>query len=149
MLQTIMSRNRSTAMTRVRFRTAVKDPMDTVFMFWAIAAGITVGANYILYAIIGTLVIAVLLFLMTLLASTAGENYLLVIHHDERASKDISGVLAKVPHVKLKSRSVTRNGVETTYELRLPQQRANLADALLRVPGVFDVTLVAFQNEIA
>ena len=46
------------ALSIVRFRTAVKDPMDTVYMFWAISVGITVGANFILFSIIGTLVIA-------------------------------------------------------------------------------------------
>ena len=137
------------ALSIVRFRTAVKDPMDTVFMFWAIAAGITVGANYMLYAIIGTLVIAVVLFLVSLVGNKAGENYLLVVHYDERAGKDISAMVHKVPRSKLKSKTVTRGGVEATYELRLPQQRANLVDALLNTPGVHDATLVAFQNEIA
>ena len=137
------------ALSIVRFRTAVKDPMDTVFMFWAIAAGITVGANYMLYAIIGTLVIAVVLFLVSLVGNKAGENYLLVVHYDERAGKDISAMVHKVPRSKLKSKTVTRGGVEATYELRLPQQRANLVDALPNIPGVHDATLVAFQNEIA
>ena len=52
------------ALSIVRFRTAVKDPMDTVYMFWAIAVGITVGANFILFSIIGTLVIAVILLVL-------------------------------------------------------------------------------------
>lgn len=137
------------ALSIVRFRTAVKDPMDTVYMFWAIAAGITIGANYILYAIIGTAVIGVVLLLLSLVSSKAGENYLLVIHYDDRSGKEIGGLLRQVPRIKLKSKTVTRSGVEATYELRLPQSRSNLVDALLSIPGVQDATLVAFQNEIA
>ncbi len=137
------------ALSIVRFRTAIKDPMDTVYMFWAIAAGITIGANYVLYAVIGTLIIAVVLFALSLFSSKAGENYLLVVHFEDRASKDVASILHKVPQMKVKSRTVTRGGVEATYELRLSQQRTNIVDALLTVPGVHDATLVAFQNEIA
>ena len=107
------------ALSIVRFRTAVKDPMDTVYMFWAISVGITVGANFILFSIIGTLVIAAVLLLL----SFTGH--------------------------KLKSKTATRNGIEMTLELRLQGNRSNLVDNLLNVPGVQDATLVAFQNEIA
>ena len=71
------------ALSIVRFRTAVKDPMDTVYMFWAIAVGITVGANFILFSIIGTLVIAAVLLLLSFVGSNMGQNYLLVVHYVE------------------------------------------------------------------
>ena len=62
------------ALSIVRFRTAVKDPMDTVYMFWAIAVGITVGANFILFSIIGTLVIAVILLVLSFTSNQTGQN---------------------------------------------------------------------------
>ena len=138
------------ALSIVRFRTAVKDPMDTVYMFWAISVGITIGANFILFSIVGTLVIAVILLLLSMTTGNMGNNYLLVVHYDDRYGKEVSGAINKmVPRYKLKSKTATRNGIEMTLELRLQTNRSNLVDNLLNVPGVQDATLVAFQNEIA
>ena len=134
------------ALSIVRFRTAVKDPMDTVYMFWAI----TVGANFLLFSIIGTLVIAAILLALSFVGNNMGHNYLLVVHYDERYSKEVTGAVNKmVQRYKLKSKTATRNGIEMTLELRLQGNRSNLVDNLLNVPGVQDATLVAFQNEIA
>ena len=138
------------ALSIVRFRTAVKDPMDTVYMFWAIAVGITVGANFILFSIIGTLVIAVILLVLSFTSNQTGQNYLLVVHYDDRYAKEVTNAVNKmVPRYRLKSKTATRNGVEMTLELRLQGNRSNIVDNLLGVPGVMDATLVAFQNEIA
>ena len=135
------------ALSIVRFRTAVKGPMDTVYMFWAIAVGITVGANFILFSIIGTLVIAVILLVLSFTSNQTGQNYLLV---DDRYAKEVTNAVNKmVPRYRLKSKTATRNGVEMTLELRLQGNRSNIVDNLLGIPGVMDATLVAFQNEIA
>ena len=138
------------ALSIVRFRTAVKDPMDTVYMFWAIAVGITVGANFILFSIIGTLVIAVILLVLSFTSNQTGQNYLLVVHYDDRYAKEVTNAVNKmVPRYRLKSKTATRNGVEMTLELRLQGNRSNIVDNLLGIPGVMDATLVTFQNEIA
>ena len=138
------------ALSIVRFRTAVKDPMDTVYMFWAIAVGITVGANFILFSIIGTLVIAVILLVLSFTSNQTGQNYLLVVHYDDRYAKEVTNAVNKMVHrYRLKSKTATRNGVEMTLELRLQGNRSNIVDNLLGIPGVMDATLVAFQNEIA
>ena len=138
------------ALSIVRFRTAVKDPMDTVYMFWAIAVGITVGANFILFSIIGTLVIAVILLVLSFTSNQTGQNYLLVVHYDDRYAKEVTNAVNKmVPRYRLKSKTATRNGVEMTLELRLQGNRSNIVDNLLGIPGVMDATLVAFQTEIA
>ncbi len=138
------------ALSIVRFRTAVKDPMDTVYMFWAIAVGITVGANFILFSIIGTLVIAVILLVLSFTSNQTGQNYLLVVHYDDRYAKEVTNAVNKmVPRYRLKSKTATRSGVEMTLELRLQGNRSNIVDNLLGIPGVMDATLVAFQNEIA
>ena len=135
------------ALSIVRFRTAVKDPMDTVYMFWAIAVGITVGANFILFSIIGTLVIAVILLVLSFTSNQTGQNYLLVVHYDDRYAKEVTNAVNKmVPRYRLKSKTATRNGVEMTLENRYTY---SIVDNLLGIPGVMDATLVAFQNEIA
>ena len=138
------------ALSSVRVRTAVKDPMDTDYMFWASAVGLTVGANFILFSIIGTLVIAVILLVLSFTSNQTGQNYLLVVHYDDRYAKEVTNAVNKmVPRYRLKSKTATRNGVEMTLELRLQGNRSNIVDNLLGIPGVMDATLVAFQNEIA
>ncbi len=138
------------ALSIVRFRTAIKEPMDIAFLFWAIAVGITVGANFILFSIIGTLVIAVILLVLSFTSNQTGQNYLLVVHYDDRYAKEVTNAVNKmVPRYRLKSKTATRNGVEMTLELRLQGNRSNIVDNLLGIPGVMDATLVAFQNEIA
>ena len=138
------------ALSIVRFRTAVKDPMDTVYMFWAISVGITVGANFILFSIVGTMVIAVILLVLSLTGNTTSHNYLLVVHYDDRYGKEVTGAINKMlSRYKLKSKTATRGGIEMTLECRLSGKTSNIVDNLLNVPGVQDATLVAFQNEIA
>ena len=138
------------ALSIVRFRTAVKDPMDTVYMFWAIAVGITVGATFVLFSILGPLVIAVILLVLSFTSNQTRQNYLLVVHYDDRYAKEVTNAVNKmVPRYRLKSKTATRNGVEMTLELRLQGNRSNIVDNLLGIPGVMDATLVAFQNEIA
>ena len=68
------------ALSIVRFRTAVKDPIDTIFMFWAIAEGIVVGANLYLIAIISTIVIGLLLIVISLFKLKRTMPYLSLIH---------------------------------------------------------------------
>ena len=110
----------------------------------------TVGANFLLFSIIGTLVIAAIMLVLSFVGNNMGHNYLLVVHYDERYSKEVTGAVNKmVQRYKLKSKTATRNGIEMTLELRLQGNRSNLVDNLLNVPGVQDATLVAFQNEIA
>ena len=68
------------ALSIVRFRTAVKDPMDTAYMFWALTMGILLGAELYLHALMVVLVISVILFLMSFLKLGKGNAYLLVVH---------------------------------------------------------------------
>ena len=91
-----------------------------------------------------------MLLLLSFTGHNAGHNYLLVVHYDDRYTKEVTGAINKmISRYKLKSKTATRNGIEMTLELRLQGNRSNLVDNLLNVPGVQDATLVAFQNEIA
>ena len=104
----------------------------------------------IIASIIGTLVIAVILLVLSFTSNQTGQNYLLVVHYDDRYAKEVTNAVNKmVPRYRLKSKTATRNGVEMTLELRLQGNRSNIVDNLLGIPGVMDATLVAFQNEIA
>jgi uncharacterized membrane protein YhiD involved in acid resistance len=136
------------ALSIVRFRTAVKDPMDTAYMFWALTMGILLGAGLHLIALIVVLCISVLMFVLTFLKFSNPNAYLLVVHYDEYSEQAINAELRRsVKSFKLRSKSLTRAGAEMTYEVRL-SERHEIVTRMLDIEGVHDATLVACQSEI-
>jgi len=136
------------ALSIVRFRTAVKDPMDTAYMFWALTMGILLGAGLHLVAIIVALCIAVLLFVLTFVKFNNPNSYLLVVHYDEYCEQAITAELRRsVKNYKLRSKSLTRAGAEMTYEVRL-NERHEIVTRMLDIEGVHDATLMACQSEV-
>jgi uncharacterized membrane protein YhiD involved in acid resistance len=136
------------ALSIVRFRTAVKDPMDTAYMFWALTMGILLGAGLHLVAIIVALCIAVLMFVLTFVKFNNPNTYLLVVHYDEYCEQAINAELRRsVKIFKLRSKSLTRAGAEMTYEVRL-NERHEVVTRMLDIEGVHDATLVACQSEV-
>ena len=135
------------ALSIVRFRTAVKDPLDTAYMFWALTMGILLGAEQFVIALVVVAAIAVILFLINLLQFSSPNAYLLVLHYDEDAEYDINQQLRRsVKHRRLRSKTVTRSGAEMTYEVRLDNKQ-DLVALMLGIEGVHDATLVACQTE--
>ena len=135
------------ALSIVRFRTAVKDPLDTAYMFWAITMGILVGSNA--YVIAGTalLGIAVILLVISYVRLRSPNGYLLVLHYEEDAQTDIESTLKRnVRFYRLRSKTVTRSGAEMTVEIRL-DRRVNIVTDMLDINGVYDATLVSCQTE--
>jgi len=136
------------ALSIVRFRTAVKDPMDTAYMFWALTMGILLGAGLYLVALIVCLCIAVLMFVLTFVKFTNPNAYLLVVHYDEFCEGAIQSELNRsVKSHKLRSKTLTRAGAEMTYEVRL-SERTEVVTRMLDIEGVHDATLVACQSEV-
>ena len=135
------------ALSIVRFRTAVKDPLDTAYMFWSLTMGILIGANAYVIAIVAVLGISVIMLLITSLRMKTPDGYLLVVHYDEYAQSDIENELKRSTRsYRLRSKTVTRAGTEMTVEIRI-DHRANLVSQMLDINGVHDATLVACQAE--
>ena len=135
------------ALSIVRFRTAVKDPMDTAYMFWALTMGILLGAELYVHALMVVLVISAILFLLSFLHFSKANGYLLVVHYDDYAEQDITQLLRRtVRQRKLRSKTVTRSGAEMTVEVRLDSKQDLVAN-VLNIEGVHDATLVACQTE--
>ena len=135
------------ALSIVRFRTAVKDPMDTAYMFWALTMGILLGAELYVHALMVVLAIGIILFLLSFLHLGRENAYLLVVHYDDYAEQDITQLLRRtVIQRKLRSKTVTRSGAEMTVEVRLDSKQ-DLIAAVLNLEGVHDATLVACQTE--
>jgi ABC-type Fe3+ transport system permease subunit len=136
------------ALSIVRFRTAVKEAMDTVFMFWAVAVGITIGAGFYLPGVVCTAIIGVILYIVSLVKGRSTHPYLLIIRHDPGAAKAVAEALRRLPHkARLKSKTVNQAGVEVTMEVRLPGDNTSLVNDFLGISGVHDATLVSFQGD--
>ena len=139
------------ALSIVRFRTAVKDPLDTAYMFWAITMGILVGSNAYVIAVVALLGIGGILLAISFFRLRNPNSYLLVLHYDEAAQIDIDNRLRqRLRNYRLRSKTVTKtankNSAEMTVEVRLDRQ-SNIVSEMLEVPGVYDATLVACQTE--
>ena len=136
------------ALSIVRFRTAIKDPIDTVFMFWAIAEGIALGAGYFIEGVVGAIFVGLLMVILTMVKGRSSAPYLLILHYDESASRQIKQMLAQLPQGRIKSKTVQRDGIEMTVELRIRQSETGFVDKFLRVEGVYDATLIAHQGDM-
>ena len=134
------------ALSIVRFRTAVKDPLDTAYMFWALTKGILLGAGQFFFAALTVVGIGALIIVMNRLKFKQINSYLLVVHYVPGLESQINAALKGVRVSQVKSKTVSRNGAEMTIELRVEKQDA-LVNRLLAIEGVQDATLVAYQPE--
>ena len=135
------------ALSIVRFRTAVKDPLDTAYMFWAITMSILVGSNAYVIAIVALLGISGIMLAISYLRLRSPNAYLLVLHYDEEAQVDIENTLKRsTKFFRMRSKTITRSGAEMTVEVRL-DHRVNIVTDMLDINGVYDATLVACQTE--
>jgi uncharacterized membrane protein YhiD involved in acid resistance len=136
------------ALSIVRFRTAVKEPLDIAFLFWAISAGIVTGAGLIPLAIIGSLFIGLILLIFVNKKST-DTPYLIVVNceNDKSEADVMSLVKSKTKKSLVKSKTVSRNGIELTVEVRLLDMNASLVNELLSVSGVENAVLVSYNGE--
>ena len=134
------------ALSIVRFRTAVKDPLDTAYMFWALTMGILLGAGQFFLTACAVVGIGLLLTLLVHIQSKGINSYLLVIRMGEEAERQANQLVNGLKVQQLKSKTVTGNGIEATYEVRVEKPDA-LLNKLRGVPGVYDATLVAYQGE--
>lgn len=134
------------ALSIIRFRTAIKDPKDIVFTFWAIAVGIICGAGLYMIAIVGVPVIALLLFVLERTSFRGPDPYLLVVHYTSEAEKDLQAAL---PRNKIRSRTANADGVELMVEVRMNTKEVPQVDELLKIKGVKDASIVSYTSNTA
>ena len=136
------------ALSIVRFRTAVKDPMDIAFLFWSIAAGIVLAAGFIPLAVFGSLLIGLTLLFFSSRRSL-DRPYILVLHCVDAESEGLAhdALVASARRVSLKSKSVQPGLVELNYELRLRDEDSSFVHALADLPGVSQLNLVAYNGD--
>lgn len=137
------------ALSIVRFRTAVKDPMDTVFMFWSLATGILTGAGFLLIAALATVLIGGAMILLSSFVKRRGKNhsYLLVIRYHSASRVELLRMLKPLQNYKVKSKSSEQNYDEMVLEVQLGQRQLQLVDELRGIQGVLGVNLVSCEND--
>lgn len=139
------------ALSIVRFRTAVKEAMDIVFLFWAIGVGIVVGAGLIPLALFGSLLLGLILFLFSS-RKTRETPYILVLSCDDDAAEKraMDTVATHVKRYAVKSKSVSAAaGIETTTEVRVPNDATAFVNEVAALPGVRSAVLVSYNGEYA
>ena len=133
------------ALSIIRFRTPIKDPMDLVFMFWAIAVGIACGAGLFLVSLVGSPMIGVFIFVFSWANRRPGtEPYVLVVHYTSEAEPKVKKAL---PSHKIRSRIVSATGVELIVEVRMKAEDTTKIDRLLKIKGVKDAALVSYSGD--
>ena len=136
------------ALSIVRFRTAVKDPLDTAYMFWALTTGILLGAGQFLLTAVSVVLIGLLMTLLVNIQAKGVNSYLLVVRMTEEAERSVSQIVGSIRIQKLKSKNISAAGVEMTYEVRLDKPEVVLTK-IHSIRGVQDATLVSYQGEAA
>lgn len=136
------------ALSIVRFRTAIKEPVEIVFLFWSLAVGIVIGAGMIPLAIIGSAIIGVILLLFAN-RKIRKQPYILVVScKDEAAEQRITEILAKaVEYYTVKSKTVNAAGIEFTAELRTKVAETAFVNRITELEGVGNATLVSYNGE--
>ncbi|NMA85540.1 MAG: DUF4956 domain-containing protein [Epulopiscium sp.] len=136
------------ALSIVRFRTVVKDPLDLVYLFWSITAGIIVGAGLIPLAIIGSVVIGIILFVFVN-RKTTDTPYVVVINCDDESAEaeSIAMLRGNTKKYLVKSKNVSRSGIELTIEVRLKDASVKFLNELLNIGGVSNAVLVSYNGD--
>ncbi len=138
------------ALSIVRFRTPIKDPIDLVFIFWAITVGIANGVGYFNITIIGSVFMTIVLLFMTRKAEEE-QPFLLVmqIPSMEEAKSAVKLVKKSVDRYNLKSKAVTPNYTEVTAEVRLKADNTEFLKQLHDEGKVLKATLISYSGDLS
>ena len=135
------------ALSIVRFRTAIKEPTDTAFMFWGITAGIMSGAGLYLVAIIASVGIGVLYIVGYTMGFKTNRQFLFILKYEASSDKRIIDALKKLPKTKLKSKSIVKNTIELTFEVELKDDNTKILDDFKDIDGVVSASVISYQND--
>jgi len=136
------------ALSIVRFRTAIKDPMDLLFLFWSIGTGIICGAGLYKIAIILAVLVTVGILILDMLPARISP-YLLIINADTKeVEDDITDTVKKLAGAyKLKSKNITKDGIDLILEVKVGKEK-ELVDRLSGMKGITAVSLLAHDGEV-
>jgi hypothetical protein len=134
------------ALSIVRFRTAIKDPLDLLYLFWAITTGITAGAQMYVLALVAA---AVMIIMIALLyhKQQKGRIYILVVHYlGERAGDEVIRALGRIKYY-VKSKTVRKEKTEMAIEVFCKNNDTFFLEKIREIDGVEDSTLIQYNGE--
>lgn len=136
------------ALSIVRFRTAIKDPMDLAFLFWAISVGIICGAGFALIAVVVSLIVTTVIALFEVKNEPKGSLLLVVDSSSFTSEKEILAVAEKYSQViKVRARNASKTGLDLTVEVNT-DKAAELIEELLRMEYVTNASLIEHDGNI-
>ena len=136
------------ALSIVRFRTAIKEPLDIAFLFWSIAAGIILAAGMIPLAVIGSVVIGVILILFVNKKPHRNPYILVLTCTDQQAEQEATQfVNAQVAKAVIKSKSVRSGLIEINMDIRMKNDNTAFVNKLSAMEGVNSAALVSYNGE--
>lgn len=133
------------ALSIIRFRTVIKDPVDIMYLFWAISIGIIVGARQYIFAMICVGVIGVLCIIMSVFKSKEAM-YLVIVRYDHTASETIDKAIKSIKG-KIRNKAVSKSGIETIIEVNTKIAESHFVESLTSVNGVRSAVLVNYNGE--
>jgi len=136
------------ALSIVRFRTAIKDPMDLVFLFWAISIGIICGAGFSVIAVIASIVVSIVILFFSKLPSSKGMVILLVNSSTYENEDAILAVVQEFCNAyKVKARNLTREHLDMAIEIDATEQ-GKLVRRLMELPDIISASIVSHDGEV-
>ncbi len=136
------------ALSIVRFRAAIKEPMDIAFLFWAIAAGIVLAAGMIPLAVFGSVLIGIILLIFANRKDNSNP-YIVVLRCDGQIAESEATDFLKqqTKRCAVKSKTVRKNEIELNYEIRLKEDDTAFINTLSDLDGVESAVLVSYNGE--
>ncbi|GGJ53904.1 DUF4956 domain-containing protein [Virgibacillus salexigens] len=136
------------ALSIVRFRTPIKDPMDLVFLFWSVIAGILCGAGFLLLAIVGTIVIGIVIVLFGNKIKVENPYLLVVKYNNDRLGNQIESLInEKTKRFSLKSKSIIQHDeIEVTYEIRVKENDSAITSEISTMDGVNSAVMLSYDG---
>lgn len=136
------------ALSIVRFRSAIKEPMDIAFLFWAISAGIVTGAGLIPLSVFGSVFIGIIMIVFVNKKSSDNPYILVVNCADDKSEELVTGMVDKnVSKYLVKSKAVSATGIELTMEVRLKDMTTQFVNSVSQLEGVSNAVLVSYNGE--
>jgi len=136
------------ALSIVRFRAAIKEPMEIVFLFWSIAVGIVIGAGLIPLAVAGSAIIGIVLIIFANKKHIETPYIVVVNAANDEAEKAATELISRsVKRFVIKSKTVNAGGIELTAEIKLTGSSTDFVNSLVQLDGVTNAALVTYNGE--
>ena len=135
------------ALSIVRFRTAIKEPIDTIYMFWAISVGIMTGAGIYLVAALASVGIGLLYFVSYMMGFKLSSQYLLIVKYNINDDREIIEKINNIGKIKLKSKNITKEIVEVSYEIAIKDNVEEVLKEFEKNEKIINVSIISYQND--